>query len=67
MSNWVERVKKHALVHYNEDGWDILVECWTDKYIAEHCTGYKTYEEALNNISRVLRTLAEYRLDIQNS
>lgn len=67
MSNWVDRIKKHALVCYNEDGWDILVECWTDDYISEHCRDCSTYEEALSSISSVLSVMSEYRYDIQNS
>lgn len=36
----VEAVKQHALTHYNREGWDYIVECWSDSEIAEvikHC------------------------------
>ena len=31
----VAAVKAHALEHYNDGGWDVVVECWTDAMIAE--------------------------------
>ena len=65
MKTWAERIRQHATVHYTEDGWDILVECWTDEYIAEHYRGCKTYEEAVVAISNVLATMDGYRSEVQ--
>ena len=65
MKTWTERIRQHALIHYTEDGWDILVECWTDEYIAEHYRGCKTYEEAVVAISDVLVTMDGYRREVQ--
>lgn len=65
MKTWAERIRQHATVHYTEDGWDILVECWTDEYIAEHYRGCKTYEEAVVAISDVLATMDSYRSEVQ--
>jgi len=65
MKTWTERIRQHALIHYTEDGWDILTECWTDQYISEHYQGCKTYEEAVIAISEVLCMLDSYRRDIQ--
>ena len=31
----VQAVKGYALAHYGQDGWDYIVECWTDEEIAE--------------------------------
>ncbi len=28
-------IKDHALVHYEDGGWDVVVECWDDAEIAE--------------------------------
>jgi hypothetical protein len=67
MKTWTERIKQHALTHYTEDGWDILVECWPDEYIQEHFRGCKTYEEAVSTIGNTLSSLADYRYDIQNA
>ena len=65
MKTWTDRIRQHATVHYTEDGWDILVECWPDEYIAEHCRGSKTYEEAIVAISEVLVAMDGYRREIQ--
>lgn len=42
----VEFVKAHAVEHY-EDGWDVVVECWTDEQIGEQIAGATTKEQAL--------------------
>ena len=37
--NWqalVDGVKAHAQEHYNEGGWDVVIECYTDEMIAAH-------------------------------
>ena len=65
MKTWVERIRQHAITHYNEGGWDILVECWTDEYIVEHYSGCATYEQAVVAISNVLDTMDSWRSEIQ--
>lgn len=32
----VRAVKHYALTHYDEGGWDVIVECWDDEQIVEH-------------------------------
>jgi len=64
MNSWIERIRQHALTHYNEDGWDILVECWTDEDIEAHFRKWKTYEEAVVAISMVLSIIDEVRRGI---
>jgi hypothetical protein len=65
MKSWTERIRQHALTHYTEDGWDILVECWTDEDIAEYFDGCVAYENAVMRISNVLYMLDGYRREIQ--
>lgn len=65
MKTWSERIRQHATVHYTEDGWDILVECWTDEYIGEITKGCKTYEEAVIACSDVLSAMDGFRKEIQ--
>ena len=65
MKTWIERIRQHATIHYTEDGWDILVECWPDEYIAEHYCGCATYEQAVVAISNVLAAMNEQRKDIK--
>ena len=64
MESWTDRIRKHAMTHYTEDGWDILIECWDDAYINEHFRGYKTYEEAVIAISDVLVTMDGWRSEV---
>jgi len=67
MKTWTERIRQHALTHYTEDGWDILVECWTDEHIAEYLDRCGSYTEAVMRISNVLYMLDGYRREIQNA
>lgn len=34
----VEAIKAHAQEHYNDGGWDVIVECWEDVDIANVVT-----------------------------
>ena len=36
----VDAVKTFANEHYNEDGWDVVVECFDDSDVWEEITGY---------------------------
>lgn len=65
MKTWAERLRQHATVHYTEDGWDILVECWTDEYLHEIIRDAKTYEEAVISASNVLSVMDGFRKEIQ--
>ena len=67
MKTWAERLRQHATVHYTEDGWDILVECWTDEYINEIIGRAKTYEEAVITVSDVLSTIDVFRQEVVNA
>lgn len=66
MASWIDRIRKHAMTHYTEDGWDILIECWTDQYIEEHYRSCATYEEAVIAISNVLVTMDGWRSEVQS-
>ena len=47
---FVQEVKDHALQHYEEDGWDIIVECYSDDEIADIIQGCSTEEEAIRAV-----------------
>jgi hypothetical protein len=70
---WIARIKQHALDHYNEDGWDYVVESYTDDELAEVAAedfnGRKaaTYKQALANVRRVTRLLDERRRDVSST
>ena len=64
MKTWTERIRQHATTHYTEDGWDILVECWTDEYIEEHYRGCGSYTEAVIAISNTLSAMDGWRSEV---
>ena len=66
-SDLIKRIRDHALIHYNEDGWDILVECWTDNDIIDCVGDARTFEAAIIALSDTLSLLDEYRQEIQSA
>ncbi len=42
----VEFIKAHALTHYEDGGWDVIVECWDDSEIAEVLEEHGSHSEA---------------------
>jgi hypothetical protein len=68
MSNaLIAAVKQHALAHYNEGGWDYVVECYEDDEIAELVAGATTEAEAIALVGQRVGTLHAYREDIRNA
>jgi hypothetical protein len=63
----IEAVRKYALEHYHEDGWDILVECWNNHDIAEVIRYATTVAEAIEFAHRAVTSLDDYRQDIINA
>lgn len=57
----IAAVKAHALEHYEQNGWDTVVECWADDEIAEVIKDCETNDEAIEEIA----PFAAYREDIQ--
>ncbi len=49
ISDLVQYVKDYANLHYEDGGWDVIVECWEDKDILELLTrdNATTEQEAL--------------------
>ena len=64
---WIDRIREHATIHYEEDGWDILVETWMDEDIIEVIDECESYEEAVYALVDILSTLDEYREDMDES
>jgi ATP-dependent exoDNAse (exonuclease V) alpha subunit len=65
MQELIDAVRAHAHANYNRDGWDYLVECWDDEYIARTIGNAKTAKTAIAACKRVVKTLDEYRSDIR--
>jgi len=68
----VEAVKKHALEHYEDGGWDVIVECWEDEqiesYLYDTDSGPATEEEAIDMFAKgVVAVWADRQADARNS
>ena len=59
----VKAVRKYAMDHYEEDGWDYVVECWDDSDILKHAAGC-TVEQLICKIGDIVGTCDDYRQDI---
>ena len=64
-AGFVAAIRKYAVEHYNQDGWDILVECYEDAEILEEIIGATSEERAILMIQSTLKILHEHRADIQ--
>lgn len=66
-SDFVHVVREHAGAHYNEDGWDYVVEAFDDKYIIEIIRDARatTVKTAINAVHQVVKIKDEYRKDIE--
>jgi len=67
MNVMVKAVLDHAADHYEEDGWDYVVECWTPAEVAEKLehAGAQTPEEAIDVIHCEVKIRDDYRKDIE--
>lgn len=63
----VAAVKAYAESHYNEGGWDTIVECYDDRELASEIMQGKcqTNEEAIAYVGRGCKVYDDYRKDIQ--
>jgi len=62
----VAAVRDYANEHYEEGGWDYVVECWDDKDIVEriqHCT---TTQQAITEIGEIVGIQNERRRDAES-
>jgi len=66
-SNLVQAVRDYANANYNKGGWDIIVECWSDKDIENEIGSVKTVSGAIRKVRRVVRVIGDYRSEIQNA
>lgn len=61
----VAAVRKHALDHYNEGGWDIVVEAYEDGDIIKAMGTSETPEQAIRAVGKRVRAQHGYRRDVQ--
>jgi hypothetical protein len=69
MKQLVEYIKEYALEHYNDGGWDVLVECWSDTDIENHLTvcSATTEAESLAAFKDIVSVWADQQADARNS
>lgn len=67
MAGLVAAVRAHALVHYNEDGWDFLVECWEDHEIASEIGRATTVAGAIKHCRETVKLMNELRDDVRRA
>ena len=61
----IAAVRAHAMENYETEGWDYVVECWTDADIAERIEGITTRETAIAAVGRIARLLDERRSEVR--
>ena len=63
----VAGVKAYALEHYNDGGWDVIVECWSDAEIAARIIGVTNLTEAIGEFRAIVSINADREADARNS
>lgn len=63
--DFVAAVRAYAEAHYEEDGWDFLVECWEDADIAAEIGAVRSAEAAIARCRRALKTLNDHRAEVR--
>lgn len=65
MTYSIKAIRAHAEANYNKDGWDFLVECWSDEDIAEAAGKARSDKAAIAKVKAALRPLAERREEVR--
>ncbi len=63
----VKAVKAHAIEHYNDGGWDVVVECWSDAEIAEQIGKATTVKGAIKKFGWLVDVWSDKQADAINS
>lgn len=64
---FIAAVKAHANEHYNDGGWDVIVECWSDGDIAKCIHGVHTAQAAIAKVKVIAEIYADRQADARNS
>ncbi len=65
MASLIKAVRKHAQAHYEEDGWDYVVESFDDNELAEVIGNASTPELAIKRVKREVSIINDVREDVQ--
>lgn len=63
----VQAVRQHAQAHYEQDGWDYVVETMDDADIAAIIDGVFTPASAIKRVHKHVKMLNSVRKDIQGT
>lgn len=63
----VAAVKAHAVANYDQDGWDFIVETYTDAELAEALKGCKTAKAGIRKAAGIAHLLNDRRQDVCNA
>jgi len=61
----IQAVKDHALKHYNEGGWDYIVECYSDEDIAREIGKARTPKGAIRKVAEWAKLHGDQRAEIR--
>lgn len=67
MDELIRAVRDHADAHWGKDGWDFLVECWSDEDIGVAIGSAKTPKAAIAACKRVVKVLDEHRSEMMGA
>ena len=62
---YLAAIKAHALANYEIDGWDYVIECYSDAEILEIIQKCRTEKGAIKTMRAHLKPHADYRAEIQ--
>lgn len=63
----VKAVRDHALAHYNDGGWDVIVEAWDDNQILDTIGYATTAKGAIKKVASIVDIYADRQADAINS
>jgi len=66
INDLVAAVKAHALAHYEDGGWDVVVETYDDAEIAKVISKARTVRGAIANFADVVDVYAEREADAES-
>lgn len=61
----VDAVRAHAVEHYTEGGWDVVVEAWTDQQIIDLVHRCRTEAGAVAKVAEAAGVFDQVRADVQ--
>lgn len=69
MNALVKAVRAHALAHYEQDGWDYVIECFSDLDIARELreAGVATEQDAIEVMHTLVKLFADRRNDVRST